>query len=104
MGTDSGLLSTRVKAHLNTFFVVLATLVLGNALHMSVVTGEHALTAFPVVAQLVGGLVFGAVGVWSREAPREHQPGTGTDEEEAEEGFDEDLSPLDAESMDRLEE
>lgn len=103
MGTDSGLLSTRVKAHLNTFFVVLATLVLGNAIHTSVVTGEHALTALPVVAQLVAGLVFGAVGVWFREAPREHQLGGATEDEEEEE-FDEELSPLDADSVDRLEE
>lgn len=102
MGADSGLLSTRVKAHLNTFFVVLATLVLGNAIHTSVVTGEHELTALPVVAQLVAGVAFGAVGVWFRKAPREYQ--LGGEEETDEEEFDEELSPLDGEDLDRLEE
>lgn len=102
MGSDSGLLSTRVKAHLNMFFVVMATLVLGNAIHESVVTGEHAVTAFPVVAQVVLGVAFGAIGLWFRAAPKERDlsvSGGGDEEEE----FDEELSPLDEEDLERLE-
>lgn len=103
MGDDSGLLSARAKSHLNMFFVVMATLVLGNAIHESVVTGERAVTSMPVVIQVVLGVAFGAVGLWFRAAPKERDlsvSGKADDDEE----FDEEVSPLDEEDLERLEE
>lgn len=102
MASDSGLLSARAKAQLNMFFVVMATLLLGNAIHVSVVTNEQQVTAFPVVAQAVLGLVFGGIGLWFRAAPKERDLSVaGTDEGDDE--FDEELSPLDEEDLERLE-
>lgn len=102
MGNDSGLLSTRVKAHLNLFFVVMATLLLGNAIHLSVVTGEHAVTDAEIVGQVIMGCVFGAIGVWFRKAPKERQIANVEQKKEDEE-FDEEFSPLDKEDLERLE-
>lgn len=107
----TGLVSVRTKSLLNQLFVVGATLLLGSAIHVSVVTGAAEPTSAAVVLRLVaGGLL--AVGGWVTRVSREERVGDRRGAEEADEAgadepapgeqFDPEVSPLDQSDMENL--
>jgi hypothetical protein len=106
------LLSRRAQSLLNTLFVVFATLLLGDALHQTVVTGALPATSPAIVARVVAGAAFGVAGYLTRlprEGRFEESPEEAADPDEdaperAGEGFDPEMSPLTEESLENLEE
>jgi hypothetical protein len=102
MATDSGLLSVRLKLLLNTTFVVLATLLIGDAIHKSVVTGTLPITAPQVVLEFLLGATFGAVSYRFKVDPSERLSRPEPDEDGDE--FDAGMSPLDEDGLENIEE
>lgn len=102
----------RARSLLNTMLVVGATLLLGDALHQTVVTGALPYTHPAVVGRVVGGAVLGLVGYLTRlpregrfdDEPAETAEPDPEAPEQAGESFDPELSPLTEESVERLEE
>lgn len=85
----------RVRYILNSLFVVLGALLIGDALHRGVVTGELPATSTAVLAEAGAGVVLALVGYRLR-LDREEIPARPRVEsrEEDEEEWDEELSPL----------
>lgn len=100
-------LDTRTRSIVNQLLVVAATLLLGSAIHISVVTGEVAVTSPAVVLRVLVGGVCGAAGYAFRVKPDREAPveaRTGTESADAEgEGFDPEASPLDPADFEDLE-
>lgn len=84
------MLGPRLRSVLNTVLVVVGALVIGGALHLSLVRGQVSLTAPVTLGRIALGLVLIGVGYWIRVPTDEQVP----DEEE---DLDPDLSPLDDE-------
>lgn len=102
------LLNTRLQSILNELFVVFATLLLGNAIHMAFVANTAAPTSPAVVLQVLFGAGFGFAGFKLRlsRTDRSETAATTTDEDETEiedADFDPELSPLSADSFDNME-
>lgn len=98
-------LQPRTRSILNQLFVVGATLLLGSAVHISVVTGQVAVTSPAVVLRVVVGAACGVAGYLlavrpDREAPVEAQTTTADADDEE---FDPEASPLDPEDFEGLE-
>lgn len=85
----------RVRYFLNSLFVVMGALLIGDALHKGVVTGELPATSPAVLLEAGAGVVLALVGYRLR-LDREDIPGRPTvaSREEDEEEWDEELSPL----------
>lgn len=100
------MISVRLVAMASTFFLVTGALLVGDALHGSVVTGQYSVTSPAAVLRAVAGLVSIAVGYRLETPPSEYtsvpsgQSRESTDDaggDDAAPGgddFDPDLSPL----------
>ena len=95
----------RLRSLLHTVFWVLGAVLVGGALHRSVVTGEVALTTPVVLVQLVVGLGLVVAGYALRPEPGWGTAGAaGGRGDEGEEGYDPELSPLGAAEAPRRDE
>jgi hypothetical protein len=95
----------------STFFLVIGALLVGDALHGSIVTSQYPVTSPASVVRWVVGLACIAVGARLRTPPEEYasmpseeSEGAGAGETGAETGdYDPELSPLDDEQFENLE-
>lgn len=91
-------LSSPVRRLLNTVLVVTGALVIGQAFHESLVTGEAELLSTRILLLLVGGSVAVAIGYFVRPVPGRSKGGEideEMDDRERSQGeFDADLSPV----------
>lgn len=96
---------------LSTFFLVMGAMLVGDALHGSVVTNQYSVTSPAAVFRAVGGIVCIAIGAHFRTPPSEYasMPSDGSGQTEgggdaAGNGeFDPELSPLSNDDLEHLE-
>ncbi|WP_137287132.1 hypothetical protein [Halorussus salinisoli] len=101
------MISVRFVALLSTFFLVTGALLVGDALHGSVVTGQYPATSPAAVVRAVAGLVCIALGYRFQTPPDEYTsvPSAESAESSSDEGgsdFDSELSPLSDEQFEDL--
>lgn len=103
------MISVRYLALLSTFFLVTGALLVGDALHGSVVTGQYPVTSPAAVVRMVVGLVCIAIGYRFQTpaseytpVPSEESPRTETQDDAAEGDFDPEMSPLSDEQFEEL--
>lgn len=104
-----GMLSDRLSSTIATGLWVAGALLVGQALHVSVVTGEAALTSPAPVFYTVAGIVLILVAQNLDVHPAEYLDYLDSDEDEEadaadEAEFDPEASPLDEEALSNLEE
>lgn len=92
----------------STFFLVTGALLVGDALHGSVVTGQYPVTSPASVIRWVVGLACIAVGARLRTPPSEYASLPSEQSEDGESGgeaddYDPEFSPLDDEQFEDLE-
>ncbi|ACV12011.1 hypothetical protein Huta_1841 [Halorhabdus utahensis DSM 12940] len=86
-----------VRRLVHTVFVVVGALVIGQAIHLSVVTGEQALLAVETLLMVGGGTAAVGIGYAVRPSPRSIATGDRGSEPSGEADdntFDSDLSPV----------
>lgn len=102
------MISIRFVALLSTFFLVTGALLVGDALHGSVVTNQYPVTSPAAVFRAAAGLVCIAVGSWLQTPASEYtslpsEEAQGTEGGDAAEGeFDPEMSPLSEEEFEDL--
>jgi xanthosine utilization system XapX-like protein len=102
-------ISVRYLALLSTFFLVTGALLVGDAIHGSVVTGQYPVTSPAAVVRAVVGLVCIAIGYRFQTPTSEYtsvpsESSTRADEraDTVEEDFDPEMSPLSDEQFENL--
>lgn len=100
--------SQRAVAFVGSGLVIVGAVLVGEVLHVTVVRGESAITDPGVLVRAAIGIAFVLVGSRLDVHPREYLslPSDPAGEREgsgAEDGFDEGLSPLDADAFDSIE-
>lgn len=103
------MISVRYLALLSTFFLVTGALLVGDALHGSVVTGQYPVTSPAALVRAVVGLVCIAIGYRFQTPTSEYtsvpseSSGSADDQGDASEGdFDPEMSPLSDEQFENL--
>lgn len=105
----AGMIPKRLASTIATGLWVAGALLVGNALHVSVVTGEVPITHPAPVFYAVGGIALILVAQNLDVHPSEYIDSMSTNEEEVDEGpeeesFDQSASPLDDEALESLDE
>ena len=103
------MISVRYLALLSTLFLVTGALLVGDALHGSVVTNQYPVTSPAALVRAVVGLVFIAVGYRFQtpaseyaSVPSEESPRTDGQDDATEGDFDPEMSPLSDDEFENL--